>query len=107
MFTIRERYKSCKIDEIYSTISKGMAPKKKTVNLRTSPRKKRTRLPSPEPPQQLDLIDVEDTEEAEIEGDIGASERDSSISRSDTSDDGAATATATTAVAVSQYYSNK
>ncbi|CAM1311333.1 Uncharacterised protein r2_g2171 [Pycnogonum litorale] len=60
-----------------------MAPKKQAVNkkssaLRKSPRKKRTRSPSPEPPPQLDPVDVEDTE---IEVDKVASERDSSIAR--------------------------
>ena len=89
-----------------------MAPKKKAVNvkssaLRKTPRKKRTRSPSPESPPQLDSVDVEDTERTELEVDIVASERDSTISRSDASDDGAATATATTTPAVSQDYGNK
>ena len=89
-----------------------MAPKKKAVNAKSfapwkTPRKKRTRSPSPESPPQLDPVDVEDTEHTELEDDIVASERDSTISRSDASDDGAATATATTTPAVSQDYRNK
>ena len=89
-----------------------MAPKKMAVNVKSSAlwkttRKKRTRSPSPEPPPQLDRVDIEDTEHTELEVDKVASERDSTISRSDASDDGAATATATTTPAVSQDYGNK
>ena len=114
-----ERYKTCKIEHficscyqevievtslhIYFTISTSV----KSSALRKTPWKKRTHSPSPEPPPQLDPVDVEDTEQTELEVDIVASERDSTISRSDASDDGAATATATTTPAVSQDYRNK
>ena len=62
-------------------------------------------LAFPEPPPQLDPVDVEDTEHTELEDDIVASERDSTTSRGDALDDGAATATTTPAV--SQDYRNK
>ena len=94
-----------------------MAPKKKAVN-----RKKRTSSLSLDPQPQLEPADVEerprslepqmqlyptDAEDTAREVDTVASERDSSISRSEASDDGAATVTAKTTAAVSHNYSNK
>ena len=92
-----ERQRTEAKDGCVKTVFTSVAQKKKAVNkkspaLRKSLRKKRICSSFPEPQPQLDHVDVEDTENTELEVDIVASERDFSISISDASDDGAATA---------------